>query len=242
MAREKKVVLFLVEGPTDEVALVSPMRTLLKGRVATESLAFYCDVTTVCLFPSEASFLVKQDVCETVRGFVLDRIEKNPGYKWKDLERIVHIVDLDGAFIPESCIVEDSSYSKIGYRTDCILTSDREWVIRRNAEKASALRRLARKRTLKYERHDVPYEVYFMSRNLEQALFGLDEGVNQDMKEKLAHAFRRKCLSNPDFFATLLESEDVAIAGDYRETWSYAEEGLHSLERGSNLRFFMESI
>lgn len=54
MVREKKVVLFLVEGPTDEVALVSPMRALLKGRVATESLAFYCDVTTVCLFPSEA--------------------------------------------------------------------------------------------------------------------------------------------------------------------------------------------
>ena len=79
MAREKRVVLILVEGPSDENALLEPMQAALdftaNGALPeARALAFHCDVTTVRPFSWEASFAVKDRVRDTVRQFVVDRI------------------------------------------------------------------------------------------------------------------------------------------------------------------------
>lgn len=55
MAREKRVVLILVEGPSDENALLEPMQAALDlaadgASHEARSLAFHCDVTTVLPF------------------------------------------------------------------------------------------------------------------------------------------------------------------------------------------------
>lgn len=72
MAREKRVVLILVEGPSDENALLEPMQAALdftaNGALPeARALAFHCDVTTVRPFSWEASFAVKDRVRDTVR-------------------------------------------------------------------------------------------------------------------------------------------------------------------------------
>ena len=99
MAREKRVVLILVEGPSDENALLEPMQAALNfaanGAPPSEGARFHCDVTTVRPFSWEASFAVKDRVRDTVRQFVVDRIASRHEYEWTDLDRIIHIVDLD---------------------------------------------------------------------------------------------------------------------------------------------------
>ena len=131
MSRERRVVLFLVEGSSEEASLVAPFRRWFASRggdgagssvgagagdgsgsgagddsltLDTRSETFYCDVTAVHMFPSDATFSVRSNVRDTVRQFVLDRIESRHAYDWADIDRIVHIVDLDGAFVPDDCI------------------------------------------------------------------------------------------------------------------------------------------
>lgn len=236
MAREKRVVLILVEGPSDENALLEPMQAALDlaadgASHEARSLAFHCDVTTVLPFTWETSFTVKERVRDTVRQFVIDRIATRHEYEWTDLDRIIHIVDLDGAFIPNERIVEGRCEG-FTYGCDSIIAKNISEVIDRNARKSAAMLELA-----------VPYSVYFMSRNLEHALYGSAREFSDEEKKRLSAAFGKKYRNDPKGFIELLQSEEVKVPGDtVKETWCYAQQSTNSLHRGSNLHLFFSSF
>lgn len=242
MAREKRVVLILVEGPSDENALLEPMQAALNiaaddASPEARTLAFHCDVTTVRPFSWEVSLTVKDRVRDTVRQFVVDRIATRHEYEWTDLDRIIHIVDLDGAFIPNECIVE-GDYDGFAYGLDSITAKDVSKVVDRNERKSAALLELAGTRELKHRKRAVPYCVYFMSRNLEHALYGSAREFS-DEEKKLSAAFGKKYRNDPKGFIGLLRNGDVRVPGDTaEETWHYARKGTNSLHRGSNLHLF----
>ncbi len=244
MGRGRGVILFLVEGPSDETALVQPFTSLYgsdaRRTSKVKSEAFYCDVTTVHLFRGNASFKIERRIQDTIRGFILQRIESRHAYTWNDLVQIIHIVDLDGAFIPDERVLQGSC-AGIRYGEDCILTPNVASVLRRNHEKSACLKELIACSALTYRRKPVPYGVYFVSRNLEHALYGLGRDCTDKEKEQLSMAFSEQCRRRPELFARLLQSKEVKVPGDnLRSTWTYAEEGLHSLERGSNLHLLIE--
>lgn len=245
MGSRRRVKLFLVEGPSDETALVRPFAALARGddgsAARTESEAFYCDVTTVRLFREDAGFRVEQKVRDTIRGFILQRIESRHVYAWNDLMQIVHVVDLDGAFIPDERVLQGSSPGTV-YGEDFIRTADVAAMLKRNHEKASCLNELIACSALTCRRKAVPYSIHFVSRNLEHALYGLARDCTDEEKRALSVAFSEKCRRSPEFFAQLLYSRDVKVPGnDLRSTWTYAEKGVHSLERGSNLHLLVEN-
>mgnify|MGYP000844465358 CR=1 FL=1 len=247
MAREKRVVLILVEGPSDENALLEPMQAALDlaadgASPEARSLAFHCDVTTVLPFTWETSFTVKERVRDTVRQFVIDRIATRHEYEWTDLDRIIHIVDLDGAFIPNERIVEGRCEG-FTYGCDSIIAKNISEVIDRNARKSDAMLELAGTRELKHRKRAVPYSVYFMSRNLEHALYGSAREFSDEEKKRLSAAFGKKYRNDPKGFIELLQSEEVKVPGDtVKETWCYAQQSTNSLHRGSNLHLFFSSF
>ena len=249
MGKGRRVILFLVEGPSDETALVGPFRSLLntvygEDEMGTKSEAFHCDVTTVRMFGGGRVLSVnpRDKMREIVRKFVKSRIETRHEYAASDLSRIVHIVDLDGAFVPETCIKTGDSSSFV-YKADCIEVPDVERAIRRNREKASALNELASVHHLTFSGVRVPNDLYFMSRNLEHALYDLAEDCSDEEKEPLSIAFARRYRANPEGFACLLLSDVIRVPGnDLNETWAYAREGTNSLRRGSNLHMFLVEL
>lgn len=81
------------------------------------------------------------------------------------------------------------------------------------------------------------YEVHFMSRNLEHALYGLSGQLSDADKERLSRAFSAKCSAQPDYLEEVLESIAKDLGDSYRETWKSVQTGTRSLERGSNLWF-----
>ena len=173
-----------------------------------------------------------------MRQFVVDRIASRHEYEWTDLDRIIHIVDLDGAFIPNECIVEGDCDGFV-YGRDSITARDTARVVDRNERKSAALLELAGTRELKHRKHAVPYRVYFMSRNLEHALYGSVREFSDDEKRQLSAAFGKKYRNDPEGFINLLRSGDVKVPGDtVEETWRYAREGTNSLHRGSSLHLF----
>lgn len=225
VAKEKKVILFVVEGDTEETALAGAMESAFSN-----DRIFFDIVRGDLTTQKDAG----KNPRERVRNRVLAHIERNNGYGWNDLERIVQIGDTDGAFVPDSSVLS-SDGTAVDYTESSILAPDPAGICLRNKQKALAMRQLARISSLTYRKKSVPYGLYFFSRNMEHALHGEAGILTRDKKIELANKFRRMYGNDPEGFAKLLKSEDVLVAGDYAQTWAYLEKGSHSLERGSNL-------
>ena len=225
MAATKKVILFIVEGPTEETALGSVFeRCFDSDRVRFDVI--HGDITS--------SLSSDKNPRERVRAAVLDEIERDRGYGWKDLKNVVQLCDADVAFIPEGR-VHESECADLVYGADLILARNAEKIRRRNKEKASAMKALAGIRELTYKRVSVPYAAYFFSRNMEHALHGVPDQLGEEDKIELSYKFRKRFINDLDGFKALLRSDGVAVPGDLAGSWAYLAEGVHSLERGTNL-------
>ncbi len=237
----KKVILLLVEGPSDEDALLGPTKSVI-DQAFVYSKSFHTDVTTASLFQQNTAFKVHGDVVKTVREFVESYLGNNPGYGWTDLAAIVHVIDLDGALVRPNYVVQDDTVLKAVYDAEQIRTPNRDSTLERNRVKSAAVKRLCNTTCLAKGRRKVPYRVFFMSRNLEHALYGLDCDLSDRDKEKLASAFAEKCRKDPLFFLETLRSEEVAVPGGYDETWGYCFKGANSLKRGSNYHLLFDMV
>lgn len=129
----------------------------------------------------------------------------------------------------------------IAYYSDHIEHPRPSDIVERNHVKAKALWTLAFAGELVYRKHAVPYRVFFMSRNLEHALFGVGADVDEDMKERLSRAFAEVCRRNPQMLGERLRDPEICVSGTYEETWGYIQEGVHSLERGTNLGLLLDA-
>lgn len=232
---KRKVILFLVEGTSELTALVGPFSQYFTDRSRVEGASFYCDVTTVSSFPKNATFAVKRDVRETIRQFVLDQIERKRQYRWEDIDQFFHIVDLDGAFISPDKVIQNDSIDRVTYGPDSIECSNRDSIIERNNVKSTALVKLINTPFLTYKKRSVPYRVFFMSRNLEHALFGIERDLTDEEKERLSQAFALKCEQDASVLSSMLNSPLVRVEGDYVESWEYVQDKENSLKRGTNL-------
>lgn len=243
----KRVILFLVEGPSDETSLVGPFKNLwgISGGCSTigvESEAFFCDVTTVHLFHDPVSFSVTNHVLQNVNSLIKERINRRHAYNWGDLRRIIHIVDLDGAFIPKSCIRQGEEPGFV-YDENFIEVPDITKAEMRNSTKAASLRKLVSTSTIKHGNLQIPYGVYYLSRNLEHALHGLTQDISDSDKEALSVAFADQYSKDSEGFVRLLQSSAVCAPGKgYKETWDYVQQGTNSLKRGSNLHLLINCL
>ena len=75
---------------------------------------------------------------------------------------------------------------------------------------------------------------------MEHALHNMSTELTDDQKVELADAFAEKYEKNPMGFVDFIESDEVAVAGNYAQTWSFIRTGTNSLNRYSNLRILFE--
>ena len=207
------------------------------------SEAFHCDVTTVHLYDhDDMDFTVTDHVLENVHSLIQSRIDRKHAYDWKDLAQIIHVVDLDGAFVPGSCIRQSSSAGAC-YGEDFIEATNVPDMLRRNRVKSASLKKLVGAAVVRGGRREIPYSVYFVSRNLEHALYGFSREMSDAEKERLSIAFGVKYSRDSEGFAKLLSSADVRVPGEsYADTWKYVQQGTNSLKRGSNLHLLINGF
>lgn len=245
----KRVILMLVEGTTDALTFEQAFMKFFdeRNRRFEAGDPFRCDITTIRLFPKDAKAakLPVGDAPALVADRVRDHIRRSELYSLRDFSSVVQLIDLDGAFIPEKAVIETSGSSKDRYTESSILTVNRDGTLRRLAEKRRQIGLLLRMDAVKADRRTIlPYRVFFMSRNLEHAMSHLAGRINQSDKRKLAAdlAFRYK--DDPDLLMNdlrdLLHVPDGSDPGDWLASWRYVMEGVHSLERGSNLALMPE--
>lgn len=221
MAR-KKIVFVIVEGPSDEEAL----GVLLSRLYSSDEVYVHIihgDITSEFIEPPDENILTR------VASEVEEYAESNH-YKKLHFKEIIHIVDTDGTFIPDANVTEDASAEKPVYSLSEIRTKNKAGIEERNRRKNSNIRKLCAKKEI----WGVPYQVYYMSCNLDHVLYDKLNSSDED-KETDAFQFAKFYKDKIPEFVKFISESDFSVTGDYRESWSFIQQDLNSLHRYTNL-------
>lgn len=224
---EKKVILFLVEGESDAVSFEGLFKEFFNN-FDVKVHVLRCDIT-IKDNPAPSEILSKVKV--TVENFLsISKLYKT------DILKVVHLVDTDGAFVSETC-VESSNQKKVSYSEEKILAPNPDFIKRRNKSKSAILKKLSRTQVV-YK--DIPYTIYFLSRNLEHVLHNRIENLTDSQKARLSDEFDERFEDRLSDFLTFISDKAFAVTGDYKETWNFIQQDTNSLKRFSNIHLLFQ--
>ncbi len=227
VTKAKKIILFIVEGITDEMSL----SLILSKLVQDSKVQFHVinqDITAD--FNSNC-----QNIIRKIDGQVKKFLSQNNGLKKTDIKEIIHLVDTDGAFIKEDLIVEDLDQEKTFYTNNSIVTNKRDLIVERNERKAGILNKLYQTSHI----GKIGYKVYFFSCNLEHVLHDCPN-VTYEKKSAYSYEFVDKYVGEEKQFVDFLCNNDFTTPGDYKETWQFIKEDCNSLNRYCNFHLYFK--
>ena len=219
---KKKVMLFIVEGPTDETSL----STVLNHIFSSSTVKFQVVHGDILTRDFTSSDKIVEAVWNQVKAFM------GSIYKKSDICCMVHLTDMDGVFIPDDAVIEDSAMKNSEpphYTETQIRTPNRAGILDRNKRKQNNINRLS----ICPKIAGIPYSMYYFSLNLDHVLHG-KTNISAWEKIQCAEEFDLKYGEDPDGFTLFMRESSFSVCDDYRGSWAFIKTGLHSLERHSN--------
>lgn len=224
--REKKVVVFIMEGPSDESALGSIMKEyFLSDEV--QFIVIHGDITL-------KDYVSVDNIIKRI-NVQIESIRNKYRYKKSDFKQIIHLVDTDGVYIPETSI-KKLDVEKVQYCEDCIQTKDTDAIVERNRRKGEILFKLRKTGKI----GNIPYRIYFNSCNLEHVLYGELKDFSDEEKQILSDDFADEYDGKAEEFIEFISEPTVAVLGSYQKTWEYIEKDKNSLKRNSNMHLIFQ--
>lgn len=225
LMESKKVVLFLVEGISDKVAL----ERLLQRLNASEQIFMHMingDITSE--MGSDPSHVLNK-ITEQVKEFISQtKVTK------EDIVKIIHIVDTDGAYVDEAHIKEGNMHEFV-YEESMIQADSKEQVEKRNGRKSSVMDKLSTTSHV----FGVEYSLYYMSCNLDHVLHNERNLNGHREKYEKAIQFSDRFRGKEQEFISFMNQEQIAVPGKYKETWEFIRRDLNSLSRKSNFHLYV---
>ena len=226
--KAKKVVLFLVEGASDLTSLefIDNINTdeTIKFQITSGDVTSKLNITP-------------QNCREEINKILLSFLERSKLRK-TDIIKIIHILDIDGVYIPEINIIEDKNIKKFLYTINGIVAPSKENVQKRNESKKQIVEKLL----VTSKINSIPYEMYYMSCNLEHVLHDKLEDISEDEKKELANKFADRFYEKEIEFIDFINNKDFKVLGDYKATWDFIKKDLNSVNRYSNFWLFFENL
>ena len=223
---KKKVVLFIVEGVNDKTCLEGVLRRIISSNEVAFQIT-YGDVTTDLGMDKDK---IRNKIGTIVKEYK-DKYRLAPGH----FMQVVHIIDMDGAFISDSMIkkanVEDPLYLDSGIETNNV-----DYIVNRNRNKREIVERML---TLKTVLKTVPYSVYYFSSNMDHVLHN-NANMSREEKDHAADAFDEQYSEDTDGFLKLLCASDFSVKGDYKSSWQFIQTNNRSICRYSNFSVFLD--
>ncbi|WP_281072340.1 hypothetical protein [Succinivibrio dextrinosolvens] len=221
MAR-KKIVFVIVEGPSDSEALGGILNKLFSDSSVYVHIV-HGDITTQ---DDTTSGNIIKKITALVKNYASSRHLTKIHFK-----KVIHIVDMDGAYVDDSYVRLNKSLSSVVYSYEGIETSNVQGIIDRNHLKKECLNVISSKESIW---KDLPYQAYFMSCNLDHVLYN-KLNLSDDEKEKLSLDFAKKYKDNLDLFRMfILDSSFSLHQMSYRDSWSFIKQSNRSLKRYTN--------
>lgn len=218
----KRIVLAIVEGPSDREALGPGLTEILEPNGLHVEIV-HTDIT------SETA--ANAGTIRKAVGSIVSKCMSAYKFRKSDILKVLQIIDTDGAYVPDSQVVWDPAALKPVYSPGEIKTCDRDMLIQRNHRKRSNMDVLAS--TLQVS-GNIPYSACYMSSNLDHVLY---DRLNTDDEEKAlnAHAFARKFKNDPRGFLGFISSSEFSVTGNHLESWNFIRKNGNSLKRYTNL-------
>lgn len=218
----KKIIFVIVEGPTDDLALGAYL-TRIYDRKQVYIHIVHGDLTTQFdVNPSNVLKYIKE---------MVETYAKGSHFRKADFCQVVHIVDMDGAYIPDDSITEDRNMGKPFYTLNEIMTDSVSNLKERNRRKRLVLEKLSSCSSIW---SGIPYQVYYMSCNLDHVLYDYANLTNEE-KEKNALRFATQYGNNLDAFVSFISESGFSVCDEYLKSWSFIKQGHNSLHRFTNL-------
>ena len=115
LVARKKIVFVIVEGPSDDTALgVIFSRIFDKNKVHVEIM--HGDITS--------NFSIAPEKIDHFLTDLVKQYAKSMHFQQKDFQQVIHLVDMDGAYISEDLIVENKEAVKPIYTVDGLQTAN----------------------------------------------------------------------------------------------------------------------
>lgn len=226
--KPKKIILFIVEGISDEISLSLIMSRLIEKNKLVKFKVMGGDITTEYNSKPEN---IQDKLTMKVKAYL-----SKYGYKKSDVIEIVHLLDTDGVYISES-LIEEKGKGKIFYAPHRVYSSNKEAIIQRNQQKSKILNKLVQTQNL----NGIPYSAYYFSCNLEHVLYN-EPNTSDNKKVDLAHEFEEKYYYEPWKFVDFINSREFAYRGRYKHSWEFLKKGNNSLKRKTNFNIFINRI
>ncbi len=232
----KKYLLFIVEGKNDKTEI----QAILRASCGMSFMENYVDAYHVHGgdITTETDSSEKNIIGKLNKIVVSWRNGGEQPYQkilTSDVKKIIHVIDTDGVFIPESSIIETED-AKVQYFDSAIHYFDRSAIVGRNRKKARVIRRLLELKQV----DNIPYELYFASCNMDHLLFNNRNAQPKD-KGKDAFLFAGKCKRKEDLFDSIF-SPDICSLGNRDDSWNMIQDTYNSLARHTNLNILLDDI
>lgn len=226
---KKQVIFVIVEGISDEISLKSIFEELFSNdEIHIEVVRG--DIT--------ADNKVNSRNIKKKLGDLINNSISKSYFKKSDFKEIIHIVDMDGAYVSDKCIYSNTNLNKVKYSINNILTKNVDDIIKRNIRKRENLDTIC---NLEKICGEIKYKVVYMSCNLDHVLFN-KLNISDDEKEKLSYEFAKKYSDDIDGFLEFIFNSDFSYKGSFKESWSYVKEDSNSLKRKTNLNLCISEI
>jgi len=225
----KKIILLIVEGPSEENAL----GPILKNIINDNNIRFKVTETDLTSIPDSIDVNnIESVLSKRVRSFLGNTFHVS------DLKEIIHIVDTDGTFIDDSAVIEKDN-GKIKYNDATIETTYKTKTEIRNKSKSDILNHLVSLNKLEVKKEQfVAYQIYFMSCNLDHVLHNI-RNLPSSKKIDKANEFSDSYHGSEKDFIDFLLSEGILVPGDYQDSWNEIQKDNKSLSRGSNFAIYL---
>lgn len=226
MAR-KKIVLFIVEGISDKESLELLLTELIEDNNQVIFELTHGDITS---HGSTNGSNIKNKIVDIIKGGGKRK------FKPTDYKEIIHLVDMDGAFISEDNIYLDKSLDKFIYNNEGIYANNIENVIIRNKRKQDVLNVLSSTNIIY---NSIPYRTFYFSTNLEHVLHNKIE-IKERFKRKYAEKFQDRYIKDLEGFIDFMCKSDFSVKEGYERSWDFIKENNNSIKRYSNFNIILE--
>lgn len=258
--REKNIVV-LIEGPSERTVFGIALPELYESIGEDYNIHFallYEDCEEV-----RGDITAKYGVTPaTIEGLIsklyIGRVLAEKKFYARDITEIIHIIDLDGAYIPDENIVQGENpnhVDRLFYTENSIINPSAHDIADRNARKRAnidALLSLPKGKIKvwhnpenpKSKQSSVPYSLYYFSSNMDHFIHN-DANLPQGRdKFQLAEVFRNGFIDNISGYVSFF-TDDPASAGEmsYEESWAFIREpGPNSLARHTNIDLLFKRL
>lgn len=223
---QKRVVILLVEGGTDETLLIDRLRQLF---INTE-IRFEAHNGDIFYDIKQKSKPIKVMIGDRVKEILIKR-----RFKASNVLAVLHILDTDGCFInPENIAIDTKQSTYTQYQEGCIRVSSetqKSNIEQRNKVRSKNIRIMHSTDHIA----SFTYQLYYFSRNLEHVIFNEMNPQKENKFENVEDFLEELTMPIEEFLEPFMPvPRNETYQDTHKISWEFISEDINSLKRATN--------